>query len=497
MNKFNLLSISTILLLFAETNDTFLVNHAGASINYRINSSTTQIDNNITGSAILAPGEASKFINKLGVNNSKPFGPDNNIEDWAVDTNYLTGSANIAFILAGYDNVNNQLAGVISASHSILYSDGSHGTINGGSYQRIINGDYGTINGGILNLISGNSSTIVGGRSNSISSDYSTIVGGKFNEIGDKNSVLSGEKKCFIGGGTYNKISNGIEHSILAGTTNKIDFGSRGFIGGGESNQLLFSDYASILNGTSNSISGDEQTSSYEHTIMGGKHNKILFGSGGFIGGGNHNKLLSAHYSSILSGVNNEISSNYSTSLGGSNNKNQGAYSLTFGVENEANKYYSSAIGYKAKAETTGAHVEASRTIDDIKGSIQSIRFSMGEKTNEDEWKYLSIIKGPYYAEIPENSAWFGKIYLLGMDIDTGKVSQFEIKVGCKRLLLNSAELTIDNGNNITIGSNELNVSLPEINIKDTGFLRIKVYGVPDYTIHWSASFYGTQTKIQ
>ncbi len=482
---------------FANATELFQANFIGNYLqNYKPNSPTSEIDTTITGSAILAPGEPGRFINKIGINNTKPFGPDNGIELWDIDTNYILGSANISFILAGYDSVNNQLAGVMAASHSILYSDGSHGTINGGSYQRIRAGHYGTINGGVLNLISGNSSTIVGGRSNSISSDYSTIVGGNFNEIGARDSILTEEKKCFIGGGTLNKIEKGIEHSILGGTHNLISSGSRGFIGGGSGNKLLFSDYASILNGTDNLILGDESTSTHEQTIMGGKSNQIKFGSGGFIGGGNDNTLDSAHYSSVLSGVGNKVHSNYSTSLGGINNKNDGSHSLTFGVGNETTKHYSSAIGYKSKSETTGSHVESSRTIDDIPGSIQSIRFNMGEKTIDEEFKFLAIIQGPYYAEIPENSAWFGKVYLVGMDTETGEVSQFEIKVGCKRLLLDTASSTISN-NNVSIGSNELNVQIPEVNVHRIGYFRIKVYGAENRTIHWSSSFYGTQTKIQ
>jgi hypothetical protein len=125
------------------------------------------------------------------------YGREQLIGTLTVDPNYVAGTALIATISGGYDNVNNQLAGTIAGgAHHILYSAGNHGTIGGGSYNHIVSGDYSTIAGGgggnAHQYISGTRSTIGGGGGNTITSDYATIAGGQSNSAGGIGSSISG-----------------------------------------------------------------------------------------------------------------------------------------------------------------------------------------------------------------------------------------------------------------------------------------------------------------
>jgi len=121
-----------------------------------------------------------------------------------VDDSYVPGSARIATISGGYDNLNNQLAGTIAGgAHHALLGAGDHGTIGGGSWNSIVDGGYSTIAGG-------------GGGSDpqSVDGTRSTIGGGGGNHIVGDHSVVSGG---------YRNVVNGIAAGIGAGRNNFVD----------------------------------------------------------------------------------------------------------------------------------------------------------------------------------------------------------------------------------------------------------------------------------
>jgi hypothetical protein len=86
--------------------------------------------------------------------------------------------ADYSIITGGYDNVAGGLASVISGFHNYTASTGvTHGTIGGGSVNRVTAGDYGTIGGGTDNEVGATDATIAGGSGNVADGAYSFTAG--------------------------------------------------------------------------------------------------------------------------------------------------------------------------------------------------------------------------------------------------------------------------------------------------------------------------------
>ena len=142
----------------------------------------------------------------VNTNSIDPFGHTNTISGGGYagmaqiigdssDSTYIQGSARIATIGGGYDNVNNQLAGTVAGgAHHYLYGSGDHGTVGGGSYNMLSDGSYATIAGGTRNTVAAGVSAIGGGHSNTISGNgaYGTIGGGYQNSVSGNSSVVAG-----------------------------------------------------------------------------------------------------------------------------------------------------------------------------------------------------------------------------------------------------------------------------------------------------------------
>lgn len=121
--------------------------------------------------------------------------------------------------VGGYDNVVNALASLVYSMHSYVHEQATHGSIFGGSYNQILDGDYSSIFGGTINLIDANDggaySAIIGGNRGSIFGKFSTIVGGLQNRIGQKTnqknySSIIGSNLSTVDG-NYATILNGWE----------------------------------------------------------------------------------------------------------------------------------------------------------------------------------------------------------------------------------------------------------------------------------------------
>ena len=143
----------------------------------------------------------------------------------------VTGTqADYSVITGGYDNVASGLMSVISGAHNYTKKESTHGTIGGGSVNKIDSGDYNTITGGTANTIdtpSGSACTI-SGRDNIISGNISrsTIAGGGSNQItGSQSTIL---------GGLSNTVSS-TRGSICGGASNTVS-GTGATVVGGESN---------------------------------------------------------------------------------------------------------------------------------------------------------------------------------------------------------------------------------------------------------------------
>jgi hypothetical protein len=156
------------------------------------------------------------------------YGMHNAIGDSSVDPEYVPGTAIIATIGGGYDNINNQLAGTIAGgAHHILYNDGDHGTISGGSSNYIMAGSYSTIagggGGGAPQYITGERSTISGGGGNIIDSHYSTISGGMNNTIeGYAGTIGGGRNNSIFSSSSF---ATGFNNTILSHAAGSAVFG--------------------------------------------------------------------------------------------------------------------------------------------------------------------------------------------------------------------------------------------------------------------------------
>ena len=135
-------------------------------------------------------------------------------EQNVVDTNIT--NAHYALI-GGYDNVNNALAGLVISMHSYISELATHGTIYGGSFQNILDGDYSTIVGGTLNTIDSDNggaySAILGGNRGVIHGKFSNIISGFSNRIGNKTN----QKEYSSAISSYNSTIDGNYASIISG----------------------------------------------------------------------------------------------------------------------------------------------------------------------------------------------------------------------------------------------------------------------------------------
>jgi hypothetical protein len=135
----------------------------------------------------------------------------------ADDPDYVPGSASIATIGGGYDNLNNQLAGTIAGgAHHALLGAGDHGSIGGGSTNIIAGGSYSTIAGGggsaRPQVINGTRSTISGGGGNRITAAFAVIAGGVDNTVTGKAGSVAGGRENIVAA----------ENAIAAGRANVV-----------------------------------------------------------------------------------------------------------------------------------------------------------------------------------------------------------------------------------------------------------------------------------
>ena len=227
------------------------------------------------------------------------------------------------------DNPNPSLDGIIVVPIAACFSldQPDHGTIGGGGYNAIRNGNYGTIAGGASNAIMGEDATYNTGTA-------ATIAGGQGHWVSGNNAT--------IGGGSTN-IARQIYGTIAGGVNNLIRIldatlfvNNSSTIAGGNGNEIYNADGATIAGGKTNKIGASGDTTN-------------VVGTGATIGGGVSNtvgpSLAVARYSTIIGGQSNSTRRWWSTVLGGFNNTagetsaSQGEYSIACGRDAVANHH--------------------------------------------------------------------------------------------------------------------------------------------------------------
>ena len=266
-----------------------------------------------------------------------------NIIDGAIDyASIVNGTNNNVKSTYGFIGSGNTNIIDINSTYSII-TGGQINTVSGthiviaGGYDNNVSANWGAIGGGRNNSIStsnGQYSTIAGGSSNLISglSQYNTIGGGDSNVISctdQWNTIGGGQNNVITGDHPYNVIAGGVDN--LINDTYPSDSHGRHFIGSGDTN---------IISGTT----------LWESSIVGGWHNEILGGDGGFIGGGWENVINDGDTNFIGSGNANIITTgDWVVIVGGDGNSTSGSGSFIGGGHNHSitteNQWYTSIVG--------------------------------------------------------------------------------------------------------------------------------------------------------
>jgi hypothetical protein len=240
---------------------------------YRIGTQYASMDATL-GGVLLYDGYPG-YPNKVGINNTRPVTePPSGAR--ANDTGYIAGAADLAAVVAGYDNISNALAGIIAGYHCMIYSTATHGTILGGSVHAILPGaDYATILGGTEHTIQNDC-------------DYGVIVGGERNKLES---------------GSAFPTDYGHRGAILGGVGNTVS-GQYGTILNGQLNTTT-SIYAAILAGNGCTVSGSYGVASGNTVNVSGAYS-VAFGNGITVSGTR----------SLAHGDEHSVTTDYSTALG-------------------------------------------------------------------------------------------------------------------------------------------------------------------------------------
>ena len=181
------------LMLEGDTTDNFVVNAAD-----------NVIDSAVNVCALISGGGTAAFPNLIGAANGLPVGVDYSPPDWAADAGYVAGAANVAYIMGGYDNVCNQLAGIIGGRHNFIkYHASGHAAILSGGYN-CISASNCLIVGGVANAITSDKylSVILGGIENQIVANWAAILGGKENYITGDYGIAGGRRSRALHNGS-------------------------------------------------------------------------------------------------------------------------------------------------------------------------------------------------------------------------------------------------------------------------------------------------------
>jgi len=339
------------------------------------------------------------------------------------NASYVAGTADLATISGGYDHRNDQLAGTISGGgHNLLSYTGDHGTIGGGSFNSVVG-----------------------------ASNYCTISGGTLNTIGDSgaalHAVISGGRENLIKSGNNNTISGGISLTIQGGSAASV-------ISGGLNNGINSSGNSNVIGGgNGNTITGTAANA----TIAGGLTN-----------------TTAALSSTVFGGRENTINSGavYAAAVGDKVNVSSDApYSFSFGELTSAVVYGS----FNGQAQDFGS----------VAGSCQFTTFMVGRQTTDATLTQLTSAGSSTFPIPPNNSAWAGRITVIGRQRGTTNVAMWSWDFGFAKA---TGNIVIKYGgtapaalvDDITVGA------VPAITSGTSSF-RIAVTGAAATSIDWVA----------
>lgn len=393
---------------------------------YRMGTAYGSIDATVNGSYLF--DGRSGYPNKLGVNNTKPVDSPTVIAR-ANDTGYIAGAASVASILAGYDNVNNALAGIIASQHSMLYYGADHSAIFGGSLHSVLQGaEYATILGGTNCAIEG-------------AGDY---------------SLIAACDNCKIENGTG--ITDSGFRSVVLGSSASVAGGRNAFIAGSVSANVQ-SVYSSVINGESVTL-GD-----------GSSH---LFAAGNAVT------------------IGDLTPSSYSFGIGQSLSIN-GARCFAFGASHTigSGHDYSSAVGTGGITPFAGAHVRSSRQRGSVAGRNQELSFSCSQETTDTTTTRLSTYGASSYPTQPNDSIVSGTVYVTGVNTATGECSTYKIDFSSQRL--GPGTPTLRANTTTTLYNGLALPTAPTMNTTTGGIYRVQVVGLASTNIAWHARFVAQQ----
>lgn len=218
-------------------------------------------------------GGSNSYENVIGGNTANVNTPTSNLTGAAA---LVAPNGNWSAILHGYDNVNNGWANIVSGFHCYAVSGSNHGTIAGGSDQKITGTDvaYSTISGGTNNLISATGGTISGGYSHTVTGTQGTVAGGLSNDATGSISTV---------GGGQNNTASGSNSSVAGGSGNTAS-GAQATVGGGLNN--------SATNLTATVAGGSGSSASNQYASVGGGLTTVASGIGATVPGGRENTAL-------------------------------------------------------------------------------------------------------------------------------------------------------------------------------------------------------------
>lgn len=344
--------------------------------------------------------------------------------------NLIRGDTSLRTIAGGYDNIIGRDAvanpsdgtatiqsQILCGAHNRIFLNGdlsqavqiavnngathpSHGTIAGGSYHQIRNGDYGFIGGGTNSVIQEKNgfADVADGQGAFIGAGFKNIAYGRQSVIGGGNSNINECINATIGGGLNNRILTPKDSSATPVTKG----GST--ICGGSSNTINCSGQAVICGGEQNSISANSGT--------------VDRGLYGFIGGGVSNQIattLYSPYSVICGGFSNTVNNQYSTVLGGRQNDMQSLYCTGF--------------GYQAKATNYGAFVQGGKAFA-AAGDAQSSVYVIKCQTSSATAVAMATIDQPL--TIPTDTTWTFKCLIAARNTNNAvqESAAYEV-IGC------------------------------------------------------------------
>jgi hypothetical protein len=216
----------------------------------------------------------------------------------------------------GAGNTNNSQAwGFIFGEGHTINSNGYNTFIGGGNGNTISGTENSALLGGASNSLNGNQSVILGGGNHSLIDDNSAIIGGYSHTL----NGAAANMRSIIAGGTSNSITaDGVENSIIGGSSNTITKGKWNQIFGGSSNSIAAGAFTwgnnSIVGGFSNSMPNYLTT----YGLIGGGYQNNLQGQYTAIIGGRQNAIehgSTTEYSAILGGYLNTVKANHDRSV--------------------------------------------------------------------------------------------------------------------------------------------------------------------------------------